>query len=163
MRRVVGFMAVIVLSSTAFGQSVEFQREVDPITDEAFEYLAVYSDGYVDWAALVVRCDSDKLDIFVDFSQSFGKGFERNTDDVTWRFDQHEPKTSYWNGSEGGTALFLPDYRFQEFALHLLSSNRFVIRVTNGEDIEGTFIMDIGGDVQRYARRLECLVSQIED
>jgi hypothetical protein len=76
---------------------------------------------------------------------------------VEYRFDGQEPVSRLWNWGGLGDSAWVPAWDTESFLRQLLSSTRFVFRVTTDDGDQPTLIFDIPSDLRDYVDRLGCV------
>ena len=118
--------------------------KTDPITDEQIVTATLKSNEYNEsrggLTALLLRCDSQKVDIFVAFDDYLGS----DSISVISRVDKEKPDQRLWSLSTNNQAAFYPKNE-KKLLRRLFSAERFVVRATPYNENPKTLIFDVKG------------------
>lgn len=165
-------LAALVVAATAFAQDVFFVSYVDPITNENNSFLAFDTVDYrwsgQDGGAIVIACRPDGLLPYrIEVLTNDEMGYEPSPSGflplipVVYRFDYRKPVSVdmfSFSGDPGdrfGHRFFWIAW-YEDILAQLLSSSRFVFRVTRFDGNRRTLVFDIPSDLREYVDRLGC-------
>jgi len=159
LRTLIAISLLLAAAQTAAAQkqigSFVLVEETDPVTDHnrSFVFTTAVDGGHLATAALVWRCDDERLELLV-------KADEYLDDDdvmVQWRFDSHPPSEArWWNPSTSGTAAFAPKEDMRLFTAEALRAREVVVRLWDYRSSRITYRFRLDG-LAASLRRLPCV------
>lgn len=124
--------------------------KADPLTDRPTYTAMLIADSgvgvYRDPIALLVRCQGNKTEAYIDWSSFLGMDYAR----TTYRVDKQPAKTSNWGTSTDHKAAFFPSSPVA-FLKQLANSTSFVANVTPYDESPITAVFDTTGAADALA------------